>query len=197
LINKLDELSSERVFAVELSIFVLSLYHIVVVKIGGRKWPGLWLHTGILLQIVDQYVVASVCCHIFVLSGIIWSAPTAALHRRDIVRLLYQMVARRLLRALVLALCLLHLLFSLQADEPKWRVFFCSVAAFHAGPSPSGVVPGDGADGHGVELVNFFGGEGLDCLFQSVVRVLCFKVEGWFVLLLFSVVLFVKCIPTV
>lgn len=85
LINKLDELSSKRVVAVELSILALSLYCIVVVTIGERKWPGLWLHTGILLQIVDQYVVASVCCHIFVPSGIIWSTPTAALHRRDAV----------------------------------------------------------------------------------------------------------------
>jgi hypothetical protein len=196
LINKLDELSSGRVVAVELSILGASLCRIVVVTIGERKWPGLRLHTGILLQIVDQYVVALVCCHIFIPSGIIWSTPTAALHRRDAVRLLYQMVVRRLLRALELALCLLHLLFSLQADEPKWRVFFCSAAAFHAGPSPSGVVPGDGAGGRGIEFDLIDGGEGSDGFLLYLCRVLFINFEDCVLPTLYLEVLFVKCIPT-
>jgi hypothetical protein len=70
--------------------------------------------------------------------------------------------------------------FNLQAGVPSWRPFICSTAAFCVTPSPSGLVPSDGVDGHGVELVIFIGGEGLDCFFQFFANVLFIRAEGLF-----------------
>jgi hypothetical protein len=63
--------------------------------------------------------------------------------------------------------------------------------------SPSGVVPGDGADGRSVELVLFFGGQGPDRVFHAYFRVLFVKVEDLIVISFSFVVLFVTCYPTV
>jgi hypothetical protein len=68
--------------------------------------------------------------------------------------------------------------------------------AFIVALSPSGDVPGDGADGHSVELVFIFGGEGLDGFFQSLFQVLFVKVVGRSVFSFFFEVLVVICLPT-
>lgn len=61
--------------------------------------------------------------------------------------------------------CVVHLSLFLLAGVPNGRIISSFVAAFIAGPSPSGSVPGDGASGCGVELIVTYGGEGPDCFF--------------------------------
>jgi hypothetical protein len=94
--------------------------------------------------------------------------------------------------------CLVRLSFSfLLAGVPSWRIFTSSAAAFIAGPSPSGAVPGDGAGGRGVELLVNSGGEGPDGVFLFLSGVLSVKFEGYVVISFSSVVLCVICKPTV
>jgi hypothetical protein len=88
-------------------------------------------------------------------------------------------------------------LFSLLACVPFWRVFGCSVAASNVGLSPSGLVPGDGADGCGVELSNGVGGGGLDGFFPDLFEVLFVNCKDLGVFLFFSSVLHVISDPTV
>jgi hypothetical protein len=85
---------------------------------------------------------------------------------------------------------------NLQAGEPLRRPFNSSTAASNVAPSPSGAVPDDGADGRSVELIFFFGGEGPDCILESLVGVLVVKVEDIVVFCYFLEVLFVTCKPT-
>ena len=78
----------------------------------------------------------------------------------------------------VLWCCKRHSSFNLQADEPSRRPFNSSAAESYVAPSPSGAVPGDGADGRSVELIFFLAGEGPNRVFQSLDGVLFFvKVE--------------------
>jgi hypothetical protein len=90
----------------------------------------------------------------------------------------------------VLWCCGRHKIFNLQAGEPTRRPFSGSAAASCVAPSPSGAVPGDGADGHSVELT-FLGGEGRDCFFKVLYEVLSVKVEDCVELLFIFQVLFV------
>jgi hypothetical protein len=70
------------------------------------------------------------------------------------------------------------------------------ITAFIVAPSPSGFVPGDSAGGRGVKRILFFGREGPDCLFQTLVGLLFVKVEGLVVFSFSYNVLHVTCIPT-
>jgi hypothetical protein len=96
------------------------------------------------------------------------------------------------------ALCCEHSsFFNLQAGVPTRRPFSSPSAASIVASSPSGVVPGDAADGRSVELILVFGGAGLDCFFLSSVRVLVVKAEGLFVFSLFPKDRYVNCYSTV
>lgn len=60
--------------------------------------------------------------------------------------------------------CLMHCSFcNLQAGVPSGKPFCVSVTALLVSPPPSGIVPGDVADGRDVERFFVRGGEGLDC----------------------------------
>ena len=91
---------------------------------------------------------------------------------------------------------LCHNSLNLQASVPSWRPFSSSAAAPFVAPSPSGSVPGDGADGRCVELF-FPGGEGPDCVPKSLVEVLFVKVKGLLVFSFFFENLDVIFMPTV
>ena len=88
-------------------------------------------------------------------------------------------------------------LLSLLADMPFRRVFRCSVAASNVALTPSGFVPGVGADGRGVETSNGVGGGGLDGFFSIIFEVLFVKCKDLGVILFSSVVLYVVTVPTV
>ena len=88
-----------------------------------------------------------------------------------------------------------HDVFNLQAGMPVRRPFLSSAAAPIVAPSPSGLVPGGGADGRCVELPDF-GGEGSNCIPLSFVMVLFVKSKDLDVFCFFFEVLDVKCNPT-
>ena len=90
-----------------------------------------------------------------------------------------------------------HGAFNLQADVPLRRPLLSSPAAFIVPPSPSGIVPGDGADGCSDELIVFLGGEGLNCVPKFLCRVLFVKSKGLVLFLFYFMVLDVICTPTV
>ena len=60
--------------------------------------------------------------------------------------------------------CSHHDAFNLQAGVPLRRPLSSSMAAPNVELFPSGIVPGDDADGRRVELLFLLGGEGLDCI---------------------------------
>jgi hypothetical protein len=62
----------------------------------------------------------------------------------------------------VLWCCSYHSSFNLMAGVPYWMPFHYSVEALNAKPSPSGLVPGGGANSRGVECIFLLGGEGPD-----------------------------------
>ena len=78
---------------------------------------------------------------------------------------------------------------------PLQRPFISSAAASNVAPSPSGLVPGDGADGRCVELFEF-GGEGSDCISISLGKVLFVKSRDLVVIFFLFLVLDVMCNPT-
>jgi hypothetical protein len=86
--------------------------------------------------------------------------------------------------------------FNLLAGEPSRRPFSGSVAAFIVELSPSGFVPGDYSGGRGVDRIIILGGEGPDCSFYILCRVLSVIVEGFVVVLFTFEALYVKCCPT-
>jgi hypothetical protein len=86
--------------------------------------------------------------------------------------------------------------FNLLAGEPTRRPFSGFVAAFIVELSPSGVVPGDYSGGRAVDRIVILGGEGPDCSFYILCRVLSVIVEGLVVILFTFEVLHVKCYPT-
>ena len=75
---------------------------------------------------------------------------------------------------------------------PLQRPFISSAAASNVAPSPSGLVPGGGADGRCVELFEF-GGEGSDCISISLGMVLFVKFRDWVVIYFSFEILDVKC----
>jgi hypothetical protein len=87
--------------------------------------------------------------------------------------------------------------FNLLAGEPNRRPICDLATALIVNPSPSGLVPGDGAGGRDVERVFFLGGEGPDCTLHSFLGVLCAILEGLFVISFSSEFLGVICKPTV
>ena len=91
---------------------------------------------------------------------------------------------------------LLHGVFNLQAGVPQRRPFISSAVALNVPPSPSGVVPGDGADGYCVELLFFLGGEGPNCVPKSLFEVLFVKSKDLAIIFFYFVVLDVICNPT-
>ena len=86
--------------------------------------------------------------------------------------------------------------FNLQAGEPLRRPLSNSMAAPNVELFPSGFVPGDDDDGCRVELRFLLGGEGLDCISISLVRVLSVKAKGLVVIFYYLLVLDVICEPT-
>jgi hypothetical protein len=86
--------------------------------------------------------------------------------------------------------------FNLQAGVPKRRPYISSAAEICVDPSPSGLVPGDGAGGRRVELGISIGGEGPDCFLQVLDRVLFAKSEDLFAFHFYFMVLNVNCKPT-
>jgi hypothetical protein len=92
--------------------------------------------------------------------------------------------------------CSCNSFINLLAGVLFWRPFSYSVMALIVKPSPSGLVPGGGADGQDVECIFFFGGEGPDCFCKSFRRVLLVISEDLAIILLSSKVLDVTCNPT-
>jgi hypothetical protein len=94
--------------------------------------------------------------------------------------------------------CFMRLmLFNLLAGEPYRRSLCVYVTAFFVALTPSGVVPGAGAGGRGVELIFHAGGEdqGPDCFFYISSRVLYAFSWDCVVFLLFCKVLCVILYP--
>ena len=89
-----------------------------------------------------------------------------------------------------------HSLVNLQAGVPSRSPFISSVAAPYVALSPSGAVPGDGADGRCVELLFFIGGEGSNCVPKFLARVLFVKSKDLVVFSTYFEVLHVTCNPT-
>lgn len=121
-----------------------------------------------------------------------WSTSSAALRRSQAVLPSTHIAEGRLLRALSPA-CRRHLFVNLLASAPQGRPFFCSSMAVPSCTVPSGIVPGDGADGR---AWRFRGGEGPDRFFLLYFRVLFAYCEGLVVIFVYFVVLSILCNPT-
>lgn len=79
---------------------------------------------------------------------------------------------------------------------PLRRPFNSSAVAPNVAPFPSGVVPGDGANGRCVELIFFLGGEGPNCVPKFLDEVLFVKSKDLVVIFIYFEVLDVTCNPT-
>lgn len=80
---------------------------------------------------------------------------------------------------------------------PKGRPFIGSATEICVAPSPSGLVPGDGAGGRRVELGIAIGGEGPDCFLQVLDTILFVKAEDLIAFSFYFKVLDANCKPTV
>lgn len=128
-----------------------------------------------------------------------WSASSAASRRPRAAQPSIPIVEGRLLQAMS-SVCRRHLYSNLLAGVLKGRPSCSFSAACPVCDVPSGLVPGDGADGRASRLRSMLGGEGhgqgLDCFLTLCSGVLLKLFEGLFVTCSFFEALVVICNST-